>query len=477
MVGSELRPPLFLRSPGDVLGRVLGLLVAGVLLVSLAAPSAPASAAPVPGVAGTIVFVRAGDVWIARADGSGQRALTSDGTSGEPYRTPTQDDGGHVLAVRGRGTGAVVVRMDQQGQVLRRFSLPVTSLGPDFLSVSPDGHLLAYETVFATPDCSYTPCHTFFQHYVEYARADTGAASPGAHHVVDGEFASWAGSSRTVVQSTFLNRVLLHRPTEAAATEWFASCLSFMEGCGDTDTLNYYPAVNRQGSWLAVSRIEDGPAGRAAFLLLLSSDGAATATRPALPGAGCAYEGPAPTSPDPASSEMTISAPSFSPSGVEVVFAERRGTAWTTKVYRPVLGDCDASDPVTVIADASQPHWSAAALRAPAPALGHGTDRDRPAASSPGWKRHRLPRIKGVAKVGHRLKVSLRPRALRRGFRPRVKTIKYRWFRGRKPIKHATGTVYRPTTKDRHRRLRVRIVGKARGLDPGQVFSRARKIK
>jgi len=246
--------------------------------------SAPARVAKVVAdTGGTLVFIRNGNVWISKANGTAARAVTHDGTRKNAYRTPTQDDHGRIVALRGRGAKAVVSRLDQRGRVLNRYGVPISSFGPDFVSVSPDGTKLAYETMFAANDCSYTPCHTFFQHAIEYAVAATGKALRGAHDVQDADFASWAGDGRTVLQTRRLNVVALHRPGETKAVDWFASCLSYQEGCGDTDVLNYTPAVNRQGSRFATSRLEDTNDVKKAYLLVLSTTNATTGSPPALP--------------------------------------------------------------------------------------------------------------------------------------------------------------------------------------------------
>ncbi len=451
------------RVPGVLVVLVATLTMVASGLVLAATEAGTSSTAAVADRSGSLVFIRGGNVWIARPDGTGARALTGDGTTRAPYRTPTEDDAGRVYALRGNGAGTVIVRLSQQGEVLKRFSPPITSFGPDFASVSPDGRKLAYETMYAANDCSYTPCHTFFQHYVEYADALTGKALAGGHHVTDGEFASWAGPGRAVIQATTLNRVLLHRPAESSATEWFASCLSYQEGCQDTDTLNYFPAVNRQGTRFATSRVEDGPSGRLAYLVVLSATGVTTAATPPLPGAGCAY--PAATQPpfDPTMSQMTISAPSFAPNGTSVAFAERRGSAWITKVVVPVIGDCDASDPVTVLTDASQPHWSKAPLSAKAKPLR--------------WTKAKHPKLKGAAKIGKRLMPAMAKKALRKGFAPAATGLRYQWLRNGHPIKHATKATYRIRKADRRKRLKVRVTGVRNGHAQATVTTRAKRVK
>ncbi|HWM09200.1 MAG TPA: hypothetical protein VNO82_07640, partial [Solirubrobacteraceae bacterium] len=53
---------------------------------------------PAAAHADSIVFVKDGDVWVSAPDGSGQRALTRDGTADSPYRSPSQADDGTVAA-------------------------------------------------------------------------------------------------------------------------------------------------------------------------------------------------------------------------------------------------------------------------------------------------------------------------------------------------------------------------------------------
>jgi len=447
--------------------------VAAVVLLPVSFPVSPALAvdtgrgAParvakvVADTGGTLVFIRRGNVWISRANGTGARAVTRDGTAASPYRTPTQDDHGHILALRGRGAKAVVSRLDQHGRVLKQYRVPISSFGPDFVSVSPDGTKLAYETMFEANDCSYTPCHTFFQHAIEYAVATTGGVLRGAHDVQDADFASWAGNGRTVLQTRRLNVVALHRPGEAKAVDWFASCLSYQEGCGETDVLNYTPAVNRQGSRLAVSRLEDTNGVKQAYLLVFSTTNATTGNPPALPGAGCAHPAAPPTADFPGHADLTISAPSFSPAGRSVVFAQRTGSTWNTRVYTPVIGNCAASDPVTVLRSAAEPHWSAAPL-------------SRPTLT---WTKAKHPRLKGAAKVGSKLRPAMKKKATRKGFAPAATGLRYQWLRNGHWIKHATRATYRIRKADRHKRLKVRITGIRKGLVKATVTSRAKRVR
>ena len=106
--------------------------------------------------AGTLVYIKDFNVWIARGDGSGARALTKDGTLPFPYGSPSQSDAGTIVASYNK----TIVRMDQQGRVLNTMDpAPLhTSAGenidgtPIDLAISPDGTKIAY--TFSQVQCS-----------------------------------------------------------------------------------------------------------------------------------------------------------------------------------------------------------------------------------------------------------------------------------------------------------------------------------
>lgn len=341
------------------------LLVAGIAPAPAAMAAAPVTraAAPQADTAGSLVFIRKNNVWISAANGSRARAVTRDGTARNPYRSPSADDAGHVIALRGKGTNTRIIRMDQAGKVLARFAPPILSLDSSFAVVSPNGKAIAYETLFGGTDCGFSPCHTFFEHSVEYSKADRRAALPGSHGVSGATHASWIGSGRTILSTPELNTVLLHRPKDAKVRQWFATCRDYEDGCEGTDVSNYFPAMSRQGKRVAIQRLEQTGDARVAYLLVGTTSGGTTAASPALPQAACAVKVPAPTASFPSGNDLPVSAPSFSPSGRSVAFSQRSGSSWSTRIYTPAIGNCAASDPVVVLKNASQVFWSAAPLR------------------------------------------------------------------------------------------------------------------
>jgi hypothetical protein len=103
------------------------------------APTAPASAGD-----GSIVFVKAGDVWIAAPDGTQGRQLTHDGAQ-TGYHDPAQSPDGTIFALHGDST---VVRLDRASGNAMGAPLTLTTLenGAEGLTVSPDGTHFAYTT-------------------------------------------------------------------------------------------------------------------------------------------------------------------------------------------------------------------------------------------------------------------------------------------------------------------------------------------
>lgn len=100
-----------------------------------------------PAAADSIVYVKDANVWVAQPDGSQARALTTDGTAGLPYASPSQADDGTVLAVR----GSRFHKLDRQGKLLATFDSLLTSnpgpamaVGPFDAKLSPDGTKFAY---------------------------------------------------------------------------------------------------------------------------------------------------------------------------------------------------------------------------------------------------------------------------------------------------------------------------------------------
>jgi hypothetical protein len=95
----------------------------------MAAPAAPSA------LADSIVYEKAGNVWLASPDGNGQRQLTTAGG----YGRPSQADDGTIVATK----DAVLQRLSRSGQVLNEAGDDDYG-GKIFTDFSPNGALVSY---------------------------------------------------------------------------------------------------------------------------------------------------------------------------------------------------------------------------------------------------------------------------------------------------------------------------------------------
>jgi hypothetical protein len=100
--------------------------------------------------ADSLVFIREHNVWLANGDGTGQYQVTFDGSASSPYESPSQSDGGTIVAVRQPpGHRNQLFRMTQSGALLNP-PIDTPAPGPkgaDEPKISPDGSLVAYSFV------------------------------------------------------------------------------------------------------------------------------------------------------------------------------------------------------------------------------------------------------------------------------------------------------------------------------------------
>jgi hypothetical protein len=113
-----------------------------------------------PAMADSLVFIRDNNVWLSNPDGSGQYQVTLDGTAGSPYMSPSQSDGGTIMAIRRPPGGRNQLwRMTQSGGLL---NAPMNTPAPGPTGaldarLSPNGSLVAYwfVTTVSDPYCPY----------------------------------------------------------------------------------------------------------------------------------------------------------------------------------------------------------------------------------------------------------------------------------------------------------------------------------
>ncbi len=397
----------------------LALLAGGALAATPVAAPAPAVAAA-PG--GTLVYVKDHNVWIAGGDGSGQRALTRDGSATLPYGSPTQSDGGIVVATH----GALLVRMDQQGTVLNTMDPPPlpTSVGHDVdgnvssAAVSPDGQRIAYTlTNYVSP--------FGIRSATAYTAADhlTAPAALGSTFFWE---PSWIGNGRTLQSGGYGSQIQLHDLGDEPAY-WFDD--EDVYGASSTDLDN--AELSPDGRLLAAVRGHDDER----WIIWYDVS-------------GNAVSGPAPAVPAPVCQigPTVINDPTWAPDSDTLAWAESDGV-WIRS------GAHDCTRPSTLLLPgASEPDWSPAAL---SPL--------RPPASKPGQQTETgKPRITGKARVGKVLRADLAAVAA-------AGKAKVTWLRDGKRV--GKGAKHRVVSADRGHRLRIKVVFKAPGKPPVSVTS------
>jgi hypothetical protein len=181
-----------------------------------------ALAAAPPATADSLVFIRDNNVWLSNPDGSGQYQVTLDGTASSPYESPSQSDGGVVMAVRQPPGGRrQLVRMSQSGALLNApINTPAPGTGAIDARISPDGALVAYwfVTTVSDPSCAFcvnAVSQVLFSHpdrftnYDEIGTPDTGG------------WPSWIGSSAVTVNTGSATQYFFRIGTDNTAQEWF----------------------------------------------------------------------------------------------------------------------------------------------------------------------------------------------------------------------------------------------------------------
>ena len=308
--------------------------VAGAALAALTASLITASSAHAATNLGSIVYIKNHNVWIARGDGTGAHRVTSNGTAGNPYRSPSEANSGVIAAAR----GSSIVRMTQHGRVLNTINPPrlTNSAGEPMdgtvneVSISPDGSKIAWSYVrYSCPvgvDCTvrYVTGYTAATHYVRAGR-------PNYFHG-----ASWVTNSRTLVGGGFGSQVML-QDLSKAPVHWFDD-IDYADPSTDLSD----GEVSPNGKWTAEVR---GYGASTSIIWYAVSGNPKTGAPPAVPTWKC-YTNP----------KKGQSSPTWSPDSSSLAFATPTG-------IQVEHNAAQCTNTVTLIAGGSQPDWSSAALR------------------------------------------------------------------------------------------------------------------
>lgn len=385
--------------------------------------------------AGSIVYISNYNVWIARGDGTGARALTTDGSFAAPYGAPTQSDGGVVVATHSER----LVRMNQSGRVLNVLDPPPlpTSVGvsidgtPADAAISPDGTRIAYTfTKYLTP----IGASSGYRSATGYTAADQ-LTDPAPLRSTYFWAPSWVGNARTLQTGGYGSQVMVH-DLGSEPVHWF-----------DDDDLNMPSTdvgnaqLSRDGQLLAAVRGYN----ETSTIYWYAVNGNATSGAPSAPPTALCQVGPL----------SGISNPTWGPDNDSLAWQEPDGI-WSRSGAR----DCTVPSTL-ILPGGSEPHWSPAALAAPEvidPAPLKNTSR---------------PVIKGKAKVGGKLKASTGTWSVS------DLDFSYKWFRNGKQIGGKAGKkkVHKVVRADRGKRLTVKVTAKSDGLGRKSATSKAVRVR
>jgi len=431
-------------APGRVTTTVAGHTLRGV--PAPAALTAPQGLTAAP--AGSIVFVKGGNVWLTRPDGTGMRQVTRDGTASSPYEHPTMSTSGVIAVMK----GSQIIRMAQSRAVYNRMT-PQDLFVPDYATIlispitdpeiSPDGTKIAYSQLR-------------LEHYgggdYNYNVTEAETAVTDATHFTQptkvylGYQAGWIGDDRfTLDRDGDVHLADLGHD----AQPWFRSDDIF-----DThDPLDPFIALNEPEVSPDRQRVLFGVQNTGFGMSTVTSDPAVGS--PGVPTAApqCFLSS---TSPDPYAEDAT-----FGPDSDSVVYTE--GGKLSVIRHLAACNETTTIDELTT--GASEPDWSPAPLSAaPAPAPGTST-------GSHAFSLRAAPVVSGKAKVGKRL------RASRGTWSPTPAAYSFTWLRNGKVVPGRTGSTYAVTKADRGKRIQVRVTVRKAGYTARSATSRAVKVK
>lgn len=302
--------------------------------------------------ASSILYIKRGDVWLAKSNGRGQRAITKDGTPANPYRSPAYSNKGVISVVRGRRD---IHFFDRRGKRLRKKRDLSGGPTPPFDAVivdhaiSPDGRRLASTLWITTRDATPRPGEPTGTDYgtsVWYSRAKDGRLLAGTTD--GGQNVTWVTNSRPIVFVPYVYHaadawiVNLRNPNYP--TQWFQDRPTVDPlDPSDGEPLNDGELTRAQDK-LAVVR---GP----------STTASASPTMVRVYAVSSLAQRPTERCDLRAARNTRIESPSWSPDGRRLAWGERSGI-WVTPISGG-SGGCGAA-PKRVIAGGSQPDWGPA---------------------------------------------------------------------------------------------------------------------
>lgn len=362
-------------------------------LVLLAALPAAAGAA-------SIVYIKDSNVWIAAPDGTGAYQVTLDGTPDYPYSSPSQANGGALMAIKGTGTAAKFHHLRQNGDLIDPPFDHSAPAHPHDAQLSPNGAMVAYHWIALTNSCyPYTCIAGYPKTFVSHSNRFT----PGEEITsgVNFQNPAWMSDSRLYL-SYGASNTYTYDLGAADATQWF----------GNSETTVYDPDLDAANSRIVV--IGDRDSGNPEKLRFFRTNGAPPA-EPSL--SLCGITNPV---------GGAFDDPTWAPDGTRLAWGEGDGI-WTSTVNFDAP-TCDGffTGMALTIPGGSEPDWGPAdvnpgprtpprpAPTPPPPATGSPTPApgaNTPAANSATELRYALlsrRSIRGIIASGLRFSVACR---------------------------------------------------------------------
>jgi hypothetical protein len=313
--------------------------------LSLAIPIALLFAFAPAADATVLTWIDGSNVWIGNADGSGRKQLTTAGTTESPFRTPTSDDQGVVVAARAQE----YFRMDQNGTVLNGNVAPMGPCNggtpaPAPLRVDPTGEWVAFGYLCGSGYPNFT-----VNYEVAISPAQNAYAT-GNQIEWDAWFnPTWFGKRLVVSDSQKIFIQPAASSPEAPAAPSFGYAWIAETGISLTRAV-----VNRAGNAVLLQgRVSDGNGGLTDYLIfgkLPNGVPASTDGTPADVADSCAI---------PTQGAGNFS--DFSPDGTQITWADDGGVKVAATPSYNGTDTCTVA-PTVIAAGGSQPAFGAATL-------------------------------------------------------------------------------------------------------------------
>lgn len=305
--------------------------------------------------AGSLVYIKGGNVWLASPDGSYQRQVTRDGSDLNPYYSPSQANDGTIVAVK--GDNAYLHRMDRYGNLLNAPFETASPRGSVYQArVSPDGAIIGY-SFFNVVDGRIVPA-------VMYTLSNRLSEPNNAGMQLNNYYISWLSSSRTLLTAD--DNTAWYDDVgggNGSYKQWFADC--DYADCNQNIYGVLETSATRTGDKLALVReYYDTSSCTSAgcyvpdLLLLQTAGDTATGQPPATPVPKCQFQGSA-------GATEQWQHPSWSPDGKALAFSVQGDGIYV--VNAASLADCTQVSASGVITGGSQPDWGPVSPRDTAP--------------------------------------------------------------------------------------------------------------